>query len=167
MEGDRFGQIIDRRLIDFVLQAASAQHGHGVLVPAVVLVEVIVRLLQELCKLLGFARLEPGVHEPYAILQVVRPALDQRLEDGNRFGKAVLAAEEFDQPRLPAFVEHLAAMGIQQDLDRPRIVVQAPVQVLGDVLAGRAGLLLLGPDFLGRAGEVGLLLAPVVAVVLP
>ena len=69
-------------------------------------------------------------------------------------------AQELDEPRLPAFVEHLAAMGVQQDLDRPRIVIQTRVQVLGDVLACRTGLLLLGPDFVGRAGEVGLFLAP-------
>ena len=93
-------------------------------------------------------------------------SLDQRLEDGNRLGEAVLGPQEFDQSRLPAFVEHLATMGVQQDLDRPRIVVQPSVQVLGDVLAGRAGLFLLRPDFLGGAGEVGLFLAPEVVVVL-
>ena len=124
--------------------------------------EVLVRLLQEPGKLLGFAGLEIGVHEPDAKLQVVLLAMGERFEDGDRFGEAVLAAQVFDEPRLPSIIEHLAAMGVEQDLDRPGIVIERRVQVLGDVLAGGAGLLVLGPDLLSRAGHVGLFLAPIV-----
>ena len=163
---DRLGKIIGRLAIDLVLQAASAQHGHGVLVPAIVLMEVIVRLLEELGQLLGIARLEIGVHEPHAILQIVGPPLDQRFEKGNRFGEAVLGSQVSDELRLPVLGEHLAAMGVHEDLNRPAIVVQAAVQVLRDILTGRAGLLFLGPGFLGGAGEIGLLFTPVVLVAL-
>jgi hypothetical protein len=105
--------------------AASA--GDRRFLPAAVAMEVLVGLLQQRQQIVLAVGPPVGVHQPRAVLHVVRTRGDQRFENRDRF-RVAAPMQEIDQFRLAAFDQDLAAMSVGQHLDRPVVPLQAPEQ---------------------------------------